>query len=152
MNRKKTFLSILIMIGLVIMCIILPTMWKVEHLKSSTNKSESDSEKRASVKETIESISVELDFWDFEQLGIVFSDEQIRLLKDQFPQYLILAEKTDINYIRFLPEATTYPKESQILLQFVLSDSSILPVTYSTKEGAFFFGEEEVAIDREVER
>lgn len=149
MSRNKTIFSVIIMVGLVIISIIIPTIWRSEQQKQKTENTDPVSETTVTDQPETEVITLSLDFPEWDQLKILFSQKQIESLKEQFPEYLILMDKTKIDSVRFLPEATTYPQGSEILLQFALSDSSILPVTYSTEQGAFFFGKEKRQINTE---
>ena len=51
--------------------------------------------------------------------------------------------------MEFLPDETGYPDKDTTLLQFSLSNGTLLPVTYSASSGAFFFGEEKLQIAKD---
>ncbi len=148
MNRNKTILAIIIMIGLSIIYIVLPAVWKAENTNNDADKPTSE---EANV-ETSDSnhVFLKLDYIGWEHLEVFFSQTQIDALTTQISDYLIQTGRTETKSIQFLPNATTYPQGSSILLQFVLSDSSILPVTYSTQTGAFLFGKEKLQVSSEV--
>lgn len=147
MSRKKVILSIFLMIALILIGIVLPTIWKMEKLDSKKNKESTHTQ--ATDKETAtaptEPISA-LEYISFDMLKEFFSESQITDLKEQFPFYLEKSGQTDISSLEFLADETSYPDKDSTLLLFALSDATLLPVTYSTSSGAFFFGEEKLQV------
>lgn len=142
MKKGKLIFSIFLMILFISITIILPSLWKKEALKDD------DVIEIPLIEENIETlpdntdISHSLTFKNTEHLVSFFSLGQIENLKTQLCLYLEQTVRPDITSVSFLPEATTYPDGAEILLQFILSDDSILPVTYSITTGNFYFGKE----------
>ncbi len=142
MSRKKVILSIFLMIALVLVGIVLPAIWKME--KQDSEKSAESTHTTTTEKEptTIpEEIVSDLEYIGFDALKEFFSGSQIADLKEQFPSYFEKTGQTDISSLEFLPDETSYPDKGSTRLLFALSDDTLLPVTYSTSSGAFFFGD-----------
>lgn len=147
MSRKKVILSIFLMIALVLVGIVLPAIWKME--KQDSEKSAESTHTTTTEKEptTIpERVVSDLEYIGFDTLKEFFSGSQIADLKEQFPSYFKKTGQTDISSLEFLPDETSYPDKDSTLLLFALSDDMLLPVTYSTSSGAFFFGEEKLQV------
>ncbi|WP_302789277.1 DUF5038 domain-containing protein [Anaerostipes caccae] len=147
MSRKKVILSIFLMIALVLVGIVLPAIWKME--KQDSEKSAESTHTTTTEKEptTIpERVVSDLEYIGFDTLKEFFSGSQIADLKEQFPSYFKKTGQTDISSLEFLPDETSYPDKDSTLLLFALSDDTLLPVTYSTSSGAFFFGEEKLQV------
>ena len=140
MSKKKTILSIALLVLLVLAGIVLPTIWKHESKKQATQTeagTEAEKESESAKPEEIK----ELKFLEFNKLNDFFSTTQISSLKTQCITYLLTIEKGDITRITFQPEKTSYPDKNTIRLVFSLSDDSSLPITYNTPTGTFSFGE-----------
>lgn len=147
MSRKKVILSIVLMIALVPLGIVLPAIWKMEKQdleKSAESTYTATKEKEPSTAPS-EPVS-DLEYISFDTLKEFFSGSQIADLKGQFPSYFEKTGQTDISSLEFLPDETSYPDKDSTLLLFALSEGTLLPVTYSTSSGAFFFGEEKLQV------
>lgn len=146
MSRKKVILSIFLMIALVLVGIVLPTIWKMEKHDSEKETESTQTpipeKESAELKETV----VQPEYIHFDALQGFFSENQIKDLKEQFPAYFEEIRQSNVSSVEFLPDETSYPEKDTTLLQFSLSDGEILPVTYSTSSGAFFFGEEKLQV------
>jgi len=147
MSRKKVILSIFLMIALILVGIVLPAIWKME--KQDAEKSAESTHTTTKGKEPstvpIEHVS-DLEYIGFDTLKDFFSENQIADLKEQFPSYFEKTGQTEISSLEFLPDETNYPDKDSTLLLFSLSDDTLLPVTYSTSTGAFFFGKEKLQV------
>lgn len=148
MSRKKTILSIFLLILLVIVGIVLPTIWKHQNQQPETEKDTDVSDGRdLSEKQS----SDELEFLDFEKLSDFFPDKQIMDLKEQIPTYIEETKETDVKSITFLPDETTYPDKQTTNLVFQPSNGHAFSVTYSASNGVFLFGEEKLQISKDTQ-
>ena len=146
MSRKQVILSIFLMIGLILIGMVLPTLRKMEKQNPDTSNESSHTSSPEEKTPVSEQTIPVLEYIGFDELEDFFSDSQIEDLKEQFPSYLEQTWQTTVSSVEFLPEETSYPDKDTTVFQFSLSDDSLLPVTYSTSTGAFFFGEEKLQV------
>lgn len=139
MNKHKFILAIILMISLIILLIVMPTIW--EHRSADSIKTLT-----ASKSDTTEESNTQLLFHQFDALNGFFTDIQITSLKEQFPIYFERTNHSDISYVVFMPDETSYLNPSDVLLIFRLSDGSTFPITYDTSTGVFLLGKEEMKL------
>ena len=120
-------------------------MWKMKKQDSKTT-TESTLTSFPEIETVLSEVPPELEYIGFDTLEDFFSQNQIDDFKEQFPSYFEITGQTAISSVEFLPDETNYPDKDTTLLQFSLSDDTLLPVTYSASSGAFFFGEEKTQI------
>lgn len=142
MSRVKLILSIFLMLLLLLLGIVLPSYYR-KHKEIPAPKDERIPVLNDSVPPEE---PIALDFLDFDGLETFFSSTQIESLKTQFSSYFQQEGLNRITSVSFLKDKTDYSGTSTVQLQFALSDHTILPVSYDTSTGVFFFGEDQVQV------